>query len=69
MSKGSGPSILPWLGRTIILMTVRYLVLKNMGEAEYVADYILGNGNKEDTHLIKTKGLCNGDSCKGIRMT
>ena len=26
----------------------RYLVLKNMSEAEYVADYILGNGNKED---------------------
>ena len=23
-------------------------MLKNMGEAEYVADYMLGNGNKED---------------------
>jgi len=26
----------------------KYLVLKNMGEAEYVADYMLGNGNKEE---------------------
>ena len=30
----------------------RYLVLKNMGEAEYVADYILGNGNKEDRRWV-----------------
>ena len=27
-------------------------MLKNMGEAEYVADYILGNGNKEDRSFV-----------------
>lgn len=26
----------------------RYLVLKDMKEAEYVADYLLGKGNKEE---------------------
>ena len=39
----------------------RYLVLKNMKEAEYVADYLLGNGKKEDSQgeLLPSADLTN----------
>eukprot|EP00435_Cladocopium_sp_Y103_P050024 s493_g15.t1 len=38
----------------------KYLVLKNMGEAEYVADYILGNGNKEEFLSKFSKAMSEG---------
>lgn len=38
----------------------KYLVLKNMGEAEYVADYMLGNGNKEEFLSKFSKAMSDG---------